>query len=92
MDQPLQRLHGAGGDGGIECYLDVQEGRWGWQAKYVFKVDSLIAQAERSLNTALRIHPELIRFFLCFPFDLTGPTGRARTKWHREGEQLEDRP
>ena len=79
MDQPLQRLHGAGGDGGIECYLDVQEGRWGWQTKYVFKVDSLITQAERSLNTALRIHPELIRFFLCFPFDLTGPTARRGT-------------
>ena len=76
MDQPLQRLHGAGGDGGIECYLDVQERRWGWQAKYVFKVDSLIAQTERSLDTALRIHPELNRFFLCFPFDLTGPTAR----------------
>ena len=76
MDQPLQRLHGAGGDGGIECYLDVQGGRWGWQAKYVFKVDSLIAQAEHSLNTALHIHPELLRFFLCFPFDLTGPTAR----------------
>ena len=76
MDQPLQRLHGAGGDGGIECYLDVQEGRWGWQAKYVFKVKSLIAQADKSLNIALRIHPELTRFFLCFPFDLTGPTAR----------------
>ena len=24
MDQSLQRLHGAGGDGGIECYLDLQ--------------------------------------------------------------------
>ena len=76
MDQSLQRLHGAGGDGGIECYLDVQEDRWGWQAKYVFKVKSLIAQADKSLNTALRIHPELTRFFLCFPFDLTGPTAR----------------
>ena len=76
MDQPLQRLHGAGGDGGIECYLDTQEGRWGWQAKYVFKVDRLIAQAEQSLTTALRIHPELTRFLLCFPFDLTGPTAR----------------
>ena len=76
MDQPPQRLHGAGGDGGIECYLDTSEGRWGWQAKYVFKVDGLIAQAEKSLNTALHIHHNLTRFFLCFPFDLTGPTAR----------------
>ena len=76
MDQSLQRLHGAGGDGGIECYLDTQEGRRGWQAKYVFKVDKLLAQAEQSLTTALRTHPELTRFSLCFPFDLTGPTAR----------------
>ena len=76
MDEPLHRLHGAGGDGGIECYVDGPEGRWGWQAKYVFKVDNLITQADRSLNTALRIHPELTRFYLCFPFDLTGPTAR----------------
>ena len=74
--EPMQRLHGAGGDGGIECYLDTPGGRLGWQAKYVFRVDNLITQADRSLNTALRIHPGLTRFYLCFPFDLTGPTAR----------------
>ena len=72
----LRRLHGAGGDGGIECYVDEAEGRVGWQAKYVFRIDRLIAQADRSLNTALQIHPELTRFILCFPLPMTGPTGR----------------
>jgi len=33
------RLHGAGGDGGVECFLDLSDGsRVGWQAKYVFDV------------------------------------------------------
>ena len=75
-DEPFQRLHGAGGDGGIEGYLDTPGGRLGWQAKYVFRVNSLITQADKSLNTALSLHPELTRFFLCFPFDLTGRTAR----------------
>ena len=74
--EPFQRLHGAGGDGGIEGYLDTPGGRLGWQAKYVFSVNSLKTQADRSLNTALCLHTELTRFFLCFPFDLTGPTAR----------------
>lgn len=76
-DAPFIRLHGAGGDGGVECYSDLPDGgRNGWQAKYVFDIDSLLTQASNSLTTALRIHPRLTKFTLCFPFDLTGPTRR----------------
>lgn len=70
------RLHGAGGDGGVECFADYSDGRVGWQSKYVFDIDSLLTQATESLTTALNIHPALTRYFVCFPFDLTGPTGR----------------
>ncbi len=72
------RLYGAGGDGGVECYLDESDGsRVGWQAKYVLDIQKLIKQATDSLTTALKIHPTLSSFIVCFPFDLTGPTGRA---------------
>ena len=71
------RLWGAGGDGGVECFADLPDGnRVGWQAKYVFDIDSLITQTTTSLTTALRIHGTLARYIVCFPFDLTGPTGR----------------
>jgi len=71
------RLHGAGGDGGVECFSDLPDGsRYGWQAKYVFDVDRLIRQLDQSLRTALGIHPTLTRYFVCFPFDPTGPTAR----------------
>lgn len=71
------RLLGAGGDGGVECFADLPDGnRVGWQAKYVFDIDSLITQTTTSLTTALRIHGTLARYIVCFPFDLTGPTGR----------------
>ena len=76
-DTNYVRLHGAGGDGGVECFADRPDGtRVGWQAKYVFDVDSLIRQLDASLTTALKIHPTLTHYIACFPFDLTGPTGR----------------
>src|ERR1700730_10924330 len=71
------RLRGAGGDGGVECYADFpNRERTGWQAKYVFDIDGLLTQATASLKAALAIHSSLTRWLLCFPFDLTGPTGR----------------
>ncbi|MEW5804276.1 MAG: hypothetical protein AB1847_19445 [bacterium] len=71
------RLHGAGGDGGVECFADLPNGsRVGWQAKYVFDIGSLLTQVTKSLTTALNIHPTLTQYIVCFPFDLTGPTGR----------------
>ena len=76
-DAPYTRLYGAGGDGGVECFADLpDDSRVGWQAKYVFKIGPLLTQATGSLTTALRIHSALTRYVVCFPFDLTGPTGR----------------
>ena len=70
-------LHGAGGDGGVECFADLPDGdRIAWQAKYVFNIDRLLRQATKSLTTALQVHNNLTRYVLCIPFDLTGPTKR----------------
>lgn len=81
------RLRGAGGDGGVECYWEDGKGsEWGLQAKYVFDVDALRTQATESFETALKIHPKLERYTLCFPFNPTGPTGRRGTS---EKEKLD---
>ena len=77
-DAPFVRFDGAGGDGGVECFADFPDGtRTGWQAKYVFNIDSLLRQAKESLKAALERHRSLCRYVVCFPFDLTGPTGRG---------------
>lgn len=94
-DATYTRLHGAGGDGGVECFADLPDGnRVGWQAKYVFKIDSLLTQATKSLTTALNIHPTLTQYVICFPFDLTGPTARRGLSgtekfdnWRKKQEQ-----
>ena len=86
------RLDGTGGDGGVECFVESPDGsRTGWQAKYVFKVDSLLTQANKSLDTALGIHPTLRTYVVCFPFDLTGPTGRRGKCGHEKFEEWRTR-
>lgn len=86
------RLRGAGGDGGVECYWEDAKGsEWGWQAKYVFDVDALRAQATKSFKTALEIHPELKRYTVCFPFNPTGPTGRSGTSEKEKLDGMRDR-
>ena len=69
------RFRGAGGDGGVEFVWQLPSGEeWGWQAKYFFELDK--QQLDKSVSTALTIHPSLSQYFICVPFNLTGPTGR----------------
>jgi hypothetical protein len=92
-DGSFQRFRGAGGDGGVECILQHLDGSIiGWQAKFVFDVEGLIAQAKDSLQTALSIHEKLKKYIICFPFDPTGKTGRKTKKGapaQSETEKLE---
>jgi hypothetical protein len=70
------RYHGAGGDGGVECVWELPSGEeWGWQAKYLERLKE--AQIIESFTTALDVHPQLTRYTICFPFDVTGPTRRG---------------
>ena len=98
-DARFIRLRGDGGDGGVECYADMSDGsRVGWQAKFVFNVDTFLVQVTASLKTALAIHARLTKYIVCFPFDLTGPTSRKcksgiekfdawRAKWVRDARK-----
>lgn len=72
----FMRYRGAGGDGGVECIWALPNGEeWGWQAKYFFQLDK--RQLDNSVETALTIHPALTRYYICVPFDFTGPTARS---------------
>ena len=91
-DWSYKRIHGAGGDGGVECYADLPDcTRIGWQAKYVSTIDSLIKQTDKSLSTALKIHPTLTTYIVCFPFDLTGPTGRRGLSGHEKFDEWREK-
>lgn len=87
-DSKFTRLRGAGGDGGVECFIDLPNGsRIGWQAKFVFDLTALISQLNKSLKTALEIHPSLEHYIICFPFDLTGPTARKGKSAYEKFEE-----
>jgi hypothetical protein len=70
-------LHGAGGDGGVECYWTLANGtEHGWQAKYWTAhgaVDK--AQLDKSVKAALDQHPKLTKYTIAIPTDPTGRTG-----------------
>ncbi len=76
-DAKFVSLHGAGGDGGVECYWTLPDGtEHGWQAKYwttYSDVDK--AQLDKSAEAALEQHPNLAKYTIAIPADPTGRTG-----------------
>ncbi len=66
-----------GGGDGVEFYLTLSNGEeWGWQAKFYHPNGRLgesnrKASIKNSLNTALKNHKNLKRWFLCTPSDFT---------------------
>ncbi|WP_117197773.1 ATP-binding protein [Nocardiopsis sp. TNDT3] len=73
-------LHGAGGDGGVECYWTLADNtEHGWQAKYWTTHDAVDkAQLDKSVKAALDQHPKLTTYTIAIPTDPTGPTGGRR--------------
>jgi hypothetical protein len=67
-------------DGGVECYAVLNNGNeLGWQAKYFRPIgDSQWSQIDRSIKTALKTHPRLIKYFICVPWDR--PEGRIKNR------------
>jgi len=67
------RIDDSGGDGGVEFYLTMPDGReWGWQAKFYYPYGRLRglgrkASIKKSLERAVRNHERLEKWFLCTP-------------------------
>jgi hypothetical protein len=75
-------LHGAGGDGGVECYWTLPNGtEHGWQAKYwTTRSDVDKSQLDKSIKAALAQHPKLTKYSIAIPADPTGKTaGRGKS-------------
>ncbi|MED5244983.1 NACHT domain-containing protein [Priestia sp. LL-8] len=65
----------SGGGDGVEFYLTLPNGEeWGWQAK--FYLDGRLVSGRKrsivdSLEKSLKVHPNLKKWYLCIPMDLT---------------------
>jgi len=73
------RLHGSGGDGGVEAYWWEKNEKHGIQAKWFLKSGDIDwSQIEKSFKTALRIHPDITDYHVYLACDLTPKTARVR--------------
>ncbi|AGS20882.1 hypothetical protein REMIM1_CH01038 [Rhizobium etli bv. mimosae str. Mim1] len=76
-----RRVEGAGGDGGVEAYWTLPTGKKvGYQAKYFLRAGDIDwAQIAKSVLQAIATHPELEKYVVGLPCDLTDKRGKART-------------
>jgi hypothetical protein len=76
-------VNGAGGDGGVEAYAKLRDGRLiGLQTKWFLTSidDAQVAQIEKSVVTAAAVRKGLARYFVCVPRDLCDPKTNKATK------------
>lgn len=90
-DARFVSLHGAGGDGGVECFWTLPDGtEVGWQAKFWLTNDDVDkAQLDKSVKTALDVHPKLVEYIIATPVDPTGPTARGGKSLHEKVYEAE---
>jgi len=68
------RVEGKGGDEGVEALFVLPDGtEWGWQAKFFpgRLNPSRWKQIRNSIDRALECHPNLRRYYVCLPINLT---------------------
>lgn len=67
-------VNGSGGDGGVEAYATLNSGEIiGVQSKWFPNKmeDTQFNQIEKSFNTAIKVRPELTKYIVCIPRDLS---------------------
>lgn len=73
-------VNGAGGDGGVESYATLKnDAVIGLQAKW-FQTSmgsSQFNQIKNSITTAMKVRPEITRYIVCVPRDLTSKTAKS---------------
>ncbi len=75
----FRRIHGAGGDGGVEAVWILDEvSEHGYQAKFYTQSAKVDWRAiDKSVETALATHPKLSRMYIAIACSLTGRTQRT---------------
>jgi hypothetical protein len=80
-------------DGGVEAYCVLESGEeYGWQAKYFSSMgSSQWSQLKESFETALRIHPNLTKYYVCIPLDRQDPRRDDQSwfmdKWNEKTQE-----
>lgn len=98
MTKRFHRYRGAGGDGGVEAVWEIEGKDYSAvQAKWFPNAmrDSQINQVKSSVETAMRLHPDLKEYCVCIPHDLSGPSARRgkceEERWNDLVHELSER-
>ena len=77
-----RRVRGDGGDGGVEAFWTSPADKvWGLQAKFFDALGAKQkAQLTESVRQAAANYPNLVRYTICLPFNLTATTGAKAGK------------
>ena len=88
------RKEGSGGDAGVEGYWKLDNGKEEhcWQAKYFFELkDVQWRQIDRSIKAAIKGHPNMTRYVICLPINLTDQRQEGknsqRPEWNKKIEE-----
>lgn len=84
-------VNGSGGDGGVESYAVLKDGNMiGLQAKWFPNAmqSSQINQIKNSVETALNNRPEIIKYIVCIPRNLSSLTGKGENCEEKRWENL----
>lgn len=84
-------VNGAGGDGGVESYAtltngDIIELQAKWFPSSIS--ESQMNQIKNSLETAMKIHPQIVRYIVCIPRDLASLTGKSENSEGKRWDKL----
>ncbi len=72
-------------DGGVEWYATLADGaEWGWQAKHVHDVDSLLDGMTESVRAVVRDRPKVTKLTFLISSNLDTAVGRGRRKSQRQ--------
>ncbi|HMU46118.1 MAG TPA: ATP-binding protein [Chitinophagaceae bacterium] len=82
-------------DGGVECYWVLNDNtEWGWQAKYYQNLNSSEwGNIKNSLFRAVETHPELVRYYICLPHNLSDSRKNRNTQkaiWEKYKESWQN--
>lgn len=87
-------VNGAGGDGGVESYAMLSNGDIiSLQAKWFLNSmdSSQISQIKGSVETAVKVRPQIVKYIVCVPRDLASKTARkGKTEDERWADLVSD--
>lgn len=84
-------VNGAGGDGGVESFAVLTNGKIiGMQAKWFpSSIDaSQINQIKSSIKTAMKVRPQIVRYIVCIPRDLSSITCKGKNSEDSRWEKM----